>query len=181
MRRLVRYDPHTPRVLRSVLALGCLSFTTFATFAAADAPRYELDGAALKVPHVVAFEAGSDKLKPESDDAIAYVAGYLDAKSYISTMRIESHTDSDGRAAANQTLSEKRALAVARALVKRGVDCKRLVPVGFGDTKPVASNDTPENKSKNRRTVFANAALRGHAIGGAPLDGGGKVAGDPCS
>jgi OOP family OmpA-OmpF porin len=75
-----------------------------------------------------------------------------------------------------QARSEARALAVAKALVKAGVDCKRVLPVGFGASKPAF-----EDASKNTRMVFENAALRGHAIGGMPVDGGGKVAGDPCA
>jgi OmpA-OmpF porin, OOP family len=114
------------------------------------------------------------------DAAIDYVKGYLAEKSYVSTMRIEVHVDTDGDAKKTQKLTEQRALAVAKALVAKGVDCKRLVPVGFGGTKPIAANDTPANKALNRRTTFAIAALRGHAIGGMPLDGGGVVAGDPC-
>jgi OOP family OmpA-OmpF porin len=118
---------------------------------------------------------------PSSAEAITYVAEYLADKSYVSTLRVEVHADSTGAAAVNQTLTEQRALAVARALVAKGVDCKRLIAVGFGSSKPVADNGTEEGRAANRRTVFENAALRGHAIGGAPLDGGGKVAGDPCT
>jgi OOP family OmpA-OmpF porin len=65
-------------------------------------------------------------------------------------------------------------------LVTHGVDCKRLIAVGFGGSKPIAPNDSPEHKAENRRTVFVNAALRGHAIGGMPTDGGGDLAGDLC-
>ena len=67
-----------------------------------------------------------------------------------------------------------------KASQAKGIDCKRLIPVGFGETKPVAPNDTPDNKAQNRRTAFVNAALKGKPIGGMPVDGGGKVAGDPC-
>jgi OOP family OmpA-OmpF porin len=95
-------------------------------------------------------------------------------------MRIEVHTDNMGGAESNQLLSEKRALEVAKALVAKGVDCKRVLPVGFGETKPKAENKTPEGKAQNRRTVFVHAALRGRAINSMPLEGGGKVAGDPC-
>ena len=77
-------------------------------------------------------------------------------------------------------LSEKRALAVCATLVKLGVDCKRLIAVGFGSSKPVADNVTAEGKATNRRLIFVNAALRNHAIGGMPVDGGGKVAGEIC-
>ena len=72
-------------------------------------------------------------------------------------------------------------MSVSRALVRRGVDCKRLIPVGFGSSKPVAFEATPEGKAQNQRIEMVNAQLRGIAIGGMPADGGGRVAGDPCS
>ncbi|MSP61093.1 MAG: OmpA family protein [Myxococcales bacterium] len=109
-----------------------------------------------------------------------HVKAYLDAKAYISLLRIEVHTDAQGDDRYNQALSEKRALAVARWLAQHGVDCKRVIAVGFGETKPAADNATVEGRAKNRRTLFINAALRGRPIGGVPVDGGGRVAGDPC-
>ena len=142
--------------------------------------EFQLDSHGLKLPGPVVFETGSDKLSPVSDDVLEVVHDYLDAKTDITLMRIEGHTDSDGDAADNQALSEKRALSVARWLVAVGVKCDRLIPVGFGQSKPIALNDGPDGKAQNRRVAFVNAALRGRAIGGAPVDGGGKVAGDPC-
>jgi OOP family OmpA-OmpF porin len=141
---------------------------------------FDLENNALKLPGPVLYETGSDKLKPESDPVLAHVKDYLDAKSYITLLRIEVHSDAQGNSQYNQTLSEKRALAVARALVGRGISCTRLIPVGFGETKPIAPNTTAEGRAQNRRTLFVNAALRGKPIGGMPVDGGGKVAGDPC-
>lgn len=142
--------------------------------------NFQMENGALKLPGPVVFETGSDKLKPESDAVLEVVQDYLEAKPEITLLRVEGHTDSDGKADANQTLSEKRSLAVARWLTGKGVDCKRLIPVGFGQTKPIADNATPDGKAQNRRTSFVNAALRGKPIGGMPVDGGGKVAGDPC-
>ena len=159
-----------------LLAVLCL-----ATAARADAPAFELDGNVLKVPAPIVYETGAAKLAPASDAALAHVAAYLAAKTYVSALRVEVHADASGDRAAAQALTEQRALAVARALVGRGVDCHRLVPVGFGATKPVADNATAEGRAQNRRTLFVNAALRGRAIGGQPIDGGGKLAGDPCS
>jgi OOP family OmpA-OmpF porin len=144
------------------------------------APGYTLDAHQLVLNRPILFKTGGAELLPESDEALAIVQGYLAAKEVITLLRIESHTDALGDDAANQALSEQRALAVAKALVARGVDCKRLVPVGFGETKPVAPDDTAEGRAQNRRTTFFNAALRGRAIGGMPVDGGGRVAGDPC-
>jgi OOP family OmpA-OmpF porin len=134
----------------------------------------------LQLPAPVVFETSSDKLSPVSDEVLEIVHDYLDEHPEITLLRIEGHTDSDGNAAANQVLSEKRALAVARWLVGVGVKCDRLIPVGFGHTKPVVPNDTPENKAQNRRLAFVNATVRGRAIGALAVDGGGKVAGDPC-
>jgi OmpA-OmpF porin, OOP family len=137
-------------------------------------------GGALKLPGPVVFETGSDKLSPVSDEVLEVVHDYLDAKPEITLLRVEGHTDSDGAPPANQTLSEHRALAVARWLVGVGVACNRLLPVGFGQTKPIAPNDTPDNKAQNRRVDFVNAAVKGKALGGLAVDGGGHVAGDPC-
>jgi len=78
-------------------------------------------------------------------------------------------------------MSVRRALSAGRWLVSRGVDCKRLIAVGFGETKPIADNATPEGRAQNRRVAFVNAALRGRPIGDMPLDGGGQAAGDLCS
>ncbi len=126
--------------------------------------NFELEGHTLKLPEPVRFAENVP-----SGPALEHAFAYLEAKSYISTLRIEVH-------APDQAQSEARALAVAEWLVRKGIDCKRLLPVGFGATKPVAAPGAPQNW----RTEFVNAAMRGKAIGGMPLDGGGKIAGDPC-
>lgn len=141
----------------------------------AEPVRYELEGNELKLPGPVVFAINSGKLKPESDVVLDHVKGYLEAKSYISLMRVEVHTDSLGDEKANQLLSEERAVAVVEALVKRGIACERLIAVGFGGTKPISENETLEGRARNRRTVFVNAALKGKPIGGMPVAGGGKV------
>jgi outer membrane protein OmpA-like peptidoglycan-associated protein len=65
--------------------------------------------------------------------------------------RIEGHTDSSGREETNLELSKERATAVMEALVERGVDPGRLTAEGFGQSRPIASNDTPFGRLKNRR------------------------------
>jgi OOP family OmpA-OmpF porin len=93
----------------------------------------------------------------------------LAAKESVSLLRIEGHAD-------DQALSELRAVTVGRWLVAHGVDCKRLLAVGFGATKPFDDASTPEGKARNTRIELHNAALRGRPIGGASLEGGGQVA-----
>jgi OmpA-OmpF porin, OOP family len=69
-------------------------------------------------------------------------------------IEIAGHTDSAGDDAANKTLSEKRAQAVADYLVRAGLPLERITAVGYGSTQPIASNDTDEGKAQNRRIEF---------------------------
>lgn len=144
------------------------------------AMNFEVENGQLRLPGPVVFESGKAILKPESDAVLDIVRQYLEAKPAITLLRIEGHTDNVGVPADNQRLSELRSMAVAQWLIAKGVSCKRLLPVGFGQDKPVADNTKPEGREQNRRTAFVNAELKGKAIGGMPVDGGGKVAGDPC-
>jgi OmpA-OmpF porin, OOP family len=132
------------------------------------------------VKEPISFHTGKDTLRPESDPAIARVVEFLQTKPYVTLLRIEGHTDSLGDAQMNHLLSEKRALSLAKAIAKRGIDCRRLLAVGFGETKPIADNATVEGREKNRRMSFFTAALKGKPIGGMPVDGGGKIGGDAC-
>jgi OOP family OmpA-OmpF porin len=132
----------------------------------------------LELGEPVLFETRQPKLQPASDRAMMVLAEYLHANPRIDALRIEVHTDSQGSSTYNQAMSAARALEVARRLVGDGVDCKRVVPVGFGELKPIADNRTAEGRAKNRRVVFVIASQDGRSTGG-PLDGGGQ-AGDAC-
>ena len=72
------------------------------------------------------------------------------------TMKIEigGHTDNVGKPEDNQKLSEKRAIAVVEYLMSKGIKVTQLTGKGYGDTRPVASNDTEAGKARNRRTEF---------------------------
>ena len=67
---------------------------------------------------------------------------------------IGGHTDSDGDAARNLTLSQARADAVKQLLAAQGIEASRLTTKGYGATKPMDSNATPEGKANNRRVEF---------------------------
>jgi OmpA-OmpF porin, OOP family len=164
------------QIMRQLL---CIAFFIFGA-THVKAQEFKIENGQLILPSHIVFETGTNKLKPESEASLMHIKQFLDAKTYITLLRIEGHSDNNGLAAANQTLTEKRALTIAKWLVTKGIDCKRLLPVGFGDTKPIAENTTPEDKAQNRRIEIRMAAMRGKAIGGMPLDGGGRVAGDSC-
>jgi outer membrane protein OmpA-like peptidoglycan-associated protein len=88
----------------------------------------------------VMFDFDSSTLKPGASREMDRVAGILNK--YNQTMiRVEGHTDSIGSEAYNQTLSEKRAMAVKNALTQRGVDPARIQTVGYGESQPISSND----------------------------------------
>lgn len=99
----------------------------------------------------VYFDSGSDRVRPESSGQLRQIADMLREHGDLKLV-IEGHTDNVGDAAANQTLSDKRAAAVKAALTGQyGVDGSRLTSRGFGATKPVAPNTTPEGRQQNRR------------------------------
>ena len=74
-------------------------------------------------------------------------------------IEIEGHTDAEGTPERNARLSRRRAEAVAEYLAEAGVDAQKLSAVGYGETRPVAPNDTPANRARNRRIEFAVRSL----------------------
>ncbi len=99
----------------------------------------------------ILFATNSDRIRPESTPTLEEIGTMLKEHADLK-LRIEGHTDGDGDDAYNQTLSEQRAAAVKRHLVERyGIDASRLQTAGLGETKPAASNDTPQGKQQNRR------------------------------
>lgn len=97
------------------------------------------------------FESGKYSIKKKSYTGLNKLAEYLVRKSDMK-IRIEGYTDSDGSENSNQVLSANRSSAVKRYLVGKGVKADRIKTVGNGENDPIASNDTPEGKAKNRRT-----------------------------
>ena len=101
----------------------------------------------------IRFESGRAGIDPDS-------AGLLDRlietalRCPTANIEIAGHTDTDGEDAFNQTLSEKRAQAVADYLVKAGMPASRFTATGYGSSQPVATNDTDEGKAQNRRIDF---------------------------
>ena len=101
--------------------------------------------------HGILFATGSATIEGESTPTLKEIGDMLKAHPELK-LTIEGHTDNVGDAAANQTLSEQRAAAVAQYLeTTYQIDASRLATKGYGATKPVASNDTPEGRQQNRR------------------------------
>lgn len=98
----------------------------------------------------VTFETGKSTPSPESKEQLDDIAAILTAYPDLE-LKIGGYTDNTGDAATNKKISGERAEAVVKALVERGIKKERLKSEGYGPEHPVAPNDTPENKEKNRR------------------------------
>ena len=107
----------------------------------------------------VKFDIDSSVIKPEFSEEIEKVAKFLKANP-IARAVIEGHTDSDGSHAYNQALSQRRAQAIARALIiDHAIASIRLTAIGFGESKPLVPNNSLNNKAINRRSVAVIRSL----------------------
>ncbi|MEP6795382.1 MAG: OmpA family protein [Saprospiraceae bacterium] len=99
------------------------------------------------------FSTGSAILLPASDAELNKL--YLTMRTNAGMkIEIRGHTDNEGTEEDNQRLSEARAMAVYQYLVSRGIDAGMISYKGFGESKPIATNDTSEGRKQNRRTEF---------------------------
>jgi outer membrane protein OmpA-like peptidoglycan-associated protein len=99
------------------------------------------------------FETGKAVLRPESYDALDQVFRFLENNPGMK-LEISGHTDNTGTLRINQKLSRDRAKAVVDYLLGRGIPEGMLVYEGYADTQPVAPNNTPEGRERNRRVEF---------------------------
>jgi len=100
------------------------------------------------------FATGQAVILPDSEAILQQIVKLLQNNPGLK-LRVEGHTDNQGNAAANQTLSEKRAQAVVAWLSGHGVAAARLAAKGFGASKPVADNANDDGRAKNRRVELA--------------------------
>ncbi len=115
------------------------------------ADRLQQDGKI--VTSGIRFERGKTTLKPESMGPINKIYKLMKKNPEFKFV-VEGHTDADGNGTTNQTLSEGRAKVVMQRLIQMGISKDRLQSKGWGATKPIAGNDTPEGKANNRRVEF---------------------------
>ena len=99
----------------------------------------------------VTFESNKASLKSEFESELANLAGALSANYPNAKLVVRGHSDATGSDAYNLSLSEKRAISVKTFLIGKGVEAERVSSEGLGESAPVASNDTPEGRAKNRR------------------------------
>jgi outer membrane protein OmpA-like peptidoglycan-associated protein len=129
--------------------LRIVEMTKMAQVITADAMAAELNKAGF-IALDVHFATAKADILPESQPLIEQMAEMM-RKSAGLRVGVEGHTDNTGTPATNMTLSTARAKSVTAALVAAGIAAGRLIPAGFGDTRPVADNRTEEGRAKNRR------------------------------
>jgi outer membrane protein OmpA-like peptidoglycan-associated protein len=116
-----------------------------------DIPLQPIEVNASVVLKNIFFDFKKYDIKPESQAELDKMVQFMQDNPTVKVV-IEGHTDNVGKPADNQKLSQQRAWTVVNYLVLHGVKSNRLTGVGFGETKPVASNQTEEGRAQNRRT-----------------------------
>jgi len=99
------------------------------------------------------FDTNRFLIKDESKTELQKLLDFLNLNKTVK-IEVSGHTDNVGSDQANQILSENRAKAVYQYLIDNGIDPSRLSFKGYGETQPVATNDTDEGRARNRRTEF---------------------------
>jgi outer membrane protein OmpA-like peptidoglycan-associated protein len=110
----------------------------------------------------ILFDVNKSDIRPDAETELTKLAGIL-TKYEDTDILLEGHTDSSGADDYNQALSERRAAAVKAFLVTHGVKGVRMTTIGYGESQPVADNETVEGRQANRRVevaIMANEELK---------------------
>jgi outer membrane protein OmpA-like peptidoglycan-associated protein len=124
-------------------------------------PKAQIDKGQIKIIEQVQFATNSAKILPASDPVLNAVLEILRDHPEITKVSVEGHTDNRGGKGYNKDLSKRRAASVAKWLVDKGIEAKRLSSAGFGMERPLDSNDTEDGRQKNRRVEFHIQANEG--------------------
>ena len=129
---------------------------------AAPVQKVEVVGNEIKIKEKIMFDLGKSTIKPESDKLLDELATVIKEKGQdIDLIEVGGHADKQGDEKANVKLTNERAKAVVEAMVKRGVDAKKLRAKGYGEYCPEDAAETPEAHEKNRRVQFAILKVKG--------------------
>jgi OOP family OmpA-OmpF porin len=113
--------------------------------------KVDQEGCEVKFNFSANFDTNKANIKHEFIPNIEKFAEFLETSAY--DVEIQGHTDSRGSEKYNQALSQKRADAISTYLINLGIDANRVKSVGYGESNPIATNDTAEGRYQNRRVV----------------------------
>jgi outer membrane protein OmpA-like peptidoglycan-associated protein len=132
-------------------------------------PAARIEKGQIRIIERVEFDTGSSKIQAGSDSVLSAVLEVLKNLPESTKLNIEGHTDDRGNDAANKDLSRRRAESVKKWLVARGISPNRLSSLGYGEERPLGTNETEEGRQDNRRVEFhivevdAKAASQGES------------------
>lgn len=124
------------------------------------AVKQEPRGMVITLSGSVLFASNKDALLPAAQERLGQVADALKTQDDHKII-VEGHTDSQGSAASNQSLSERRAQSVVSFLVSRGVPTEQIRAQGVGPTRPIADNTSAEGRANNRRVEIVVQPVEG--------------------
>ncbi|MCC6337042.1 MAG: OmpA family protein [Myxococcales bacterium] len=116
-----------------------------------DSPALVLESGRIVIRGKIVFELNSAELLPRNAKLLDALAELMKQSTQVKRVEVQGHTDDSGDADFNLQLSVQRAEHVRQALLQRGVDAGRLTVKGLGEKAPVAGNDSPEGRARNRR------------------------------
>jgi len=108
----------------------------------------------IEFDDTIEFETDSDVIRPVSFGLLDQIVATLVARDDIFHVSVEGHTDSRGSARYNLDLSDRRAASVMRYLEEHDIDVSRLSSAGYGEERPIDTNDTSAGRQRNRRVEF---------------------------
>jgi outer membrane protein OmpA-like peptidoglycan-associated protein len=124
------------------------------------AVKQEPRGMVITLSGSVLFASNKDALLPAAQERLGQVADALKTQDDHKIV-VEGHTDSQGSAASNQGLSERRAQSVVSFLISRGVPTDQIRAQGLGLSRPIADNGSPEGRANNRRVEIIVQPVEG--------------------
>ncbi len=116
-----------------------------------EVPQIVLEGGRIAIRGKIVFAVNSAELGPKNGPLLDALAKLLKETTQVKRVEVQGHTDDTGDTDFNLQLSVQRAERVKQELARRGVDAGRLSVKGLGESEPVADNDTPEGRARNRR------------------------------
>lgn len=126
-------------------------------------PVVQVEASRIRVDDKIQFEVDSAQISSVSNQLLDQIASVINEHPEVGRIRVEGHTDRQGGAQYNRSLSQRRAEAVVTYLVGKGVPRERLQAQGFGFDRPLGSNDTDDGRAQNRRVEFNFIAPEGGA------------------
>ncbi|MDP2305228.1 MAG: OmpA family protein [Pseudomonadota bacterium] len=116
--------------------------------------RVVVTASSIKINDVIFFDTGKATIQDRSFDLLNELAGVIAAHAEIKKLRVEGHTDATGDDLSNLKLSQARAESVVAYLKGQGIEGSRLDAAGFGEMRPLATNDSDDGRAQNRRVEF---------------------------